>query len=224
MSREAPGKFGWPRIEQYPEFLQYADGKQMARTKLSSNQIPSQSDTKKDDELVKHMSNLPGYLQQIERGENVQEKALNFGVLDWKHLERWKYDEKLIPARGIKKISSNNSSYMASGTSIISSTAKRNTNKSQSKQLSSHGWRPNSVFEEEQGVLSQRNVKKPQGHGTTPLSNIDMMHNLRPREKSSGKRYYEISLNGRKWKDDYKAKSEKLLNRQAQKNMNHQVL
>lgn len=206
-------EFGQPRIEQYPEFLRYADGKQMAQSKLSGDQIPSRSDRKKDDELVKHMSNLPGYLQQIERGENDQEKALNFGVLDWKRLERWKYDEKLIPAKGIKKLSSssNNSSYMAGGTSIISSTAKRKTNTSQSKQLSSHGWRPNSAYVEELGVRSQRNVTKPRGHGTTLSSTIDRTQNLQPREKSSGIKYSEISLSGGKWKEsDCKAKSEKV--------------
>ncbi|KAI3423299.1 uncharacterized protein J3R85_011144 [Psidium guajava] len=44
----------------------------------------------KDDELVKHMKNLPGYLQGMEKGENLQGKALNVGVLDWTRLEKWK--------------------------------------------------------------------------------------------------------------------------------------
>ncbi|XP_030476207.1 uncharacterized protein LOC115693369 [Syzygium oleosum] len=44
----------------------------------------------KDDELVKHMKNLPGYLQSMEKGKNLQGKALNVGVLDWAHLEKWK--------------------------------------------------------------------------------------------------------------------------------------
>jgi hypothetical protein len=42
------------------------------------------------EELVKHMSNLPGYLKRSDRGKNIQEKALNFGVLDWSRLEKWK--------------------------------------------------------------------------------------------------------------------------------------
>ncbi|CAI8612806.1 unnamed protein product [Vicia faba] len=42
------------------------------------------------EELVKHMSNLPGYLKSSDRGKNIQEKALNFGVLDWSRLEKWK--------------------------------------------------------------------------------------------------------------------------------------
>ncbi|PNY11543.1 hypothetical protein L195_g008151 [Trifolium pratense] len=47
------------------------------------------------DELVKHMSNLPGYLLHNDRLENVQEKAFNVGVLDWSRLENWKH--KNIP-------------------------------------------------------------------------------------------------------------------------------
>lgn len=44
-----------------------------------------------EDELVKYMSNLPGYL---ERGKNIHEKVLNVGVLDWARLEQWQYRHK----------------------------------------------------------------------------------------------------------------------------------
>ncbi|CAI9297705.1 unnamed protein product [Lactuca saligna] len=62
----------------------------------------------KDESLVKHMRNLPGYLQREEKGEkNIQGKALNFGVLDWGRLENWKSNEKRIPPRyNMKKTSS----------------------------------------------------------------------------------------------------------------------
>ncbi|XP_019413891.1 PREDICTED: uncharacterized protein LOC109325784 isoform X2 [Lupinus angustifolius] len=46
-----------------------------------------------EDELVKYMSNLPGYL---ERGKK-NEKILNVGVLDWKRLEQWQYHHKHVP-------------------------------------------------------------------------------------------------------------------------------
>lgn len=49
------------------------------------------------DELVKHMSNLPGYLLRTNRVENFQEKAFNVGVLDWSRLEKWKHKNKHIP-------------------------------------------------------------------------------------------------------------------------------
>ncbi|KAH0457419.1 hypothetical protein IEQ34_012734 [Dendrobium chrysotoxum] len=46
------------------------------------------------EELVKYMSSVPCYLQRIEKGENVQEKALNFGVIDWRRLEKWTSSQK----------------------------------------------------------------------------------------------------------------------------------
>ncbi|KAL0915156.1 hypothetical protein M5K25_015555 [Dendrobium thyrsiflorum] len=46
------------------------------------------------EELVKYMSTVPCYLQRIEKGENVQEKALNFGVIDWRRLEKWTSRQK----------------------------------------------------------------------------------------------------------------------------------
>lgn len=39
--------------------------------------------------LIHNMSNLPHYLQQAEKGESFQERALRFGVLDWSLLEKW---------------------------------------------------------------------------------------------------------------------------------------
>lgn len=63
----------------------------------------------KQDELVRHMSNLPAYLQQAEKQKNVQEKALNFGVLDWKRLEKWKYNERM-PTKVQRKVSANGNS------------------------------------------------------------------------------------------------------------------
>ncbi|KAI8556772.1 hypothetical protein RHMOL_Rhmol05G0281500 [Rhododendron molle] len=69
------------------------------------------SKANKNDELVKNMSNLPGYLQRVEKGENRQEKALNFGVLDWERLETWKH-KKVTQPRGDASASSSGSSSM----------------------------------------------------------------------------------------------------------------
>nr|GMD22431.1 uncharacterized protein LOC109156241 [Ipomoea batatas] len=74
------------------------------------------------EELVRHMSNLPSYL---ERGKVPQEKAFNVGVLDWKRLERWQKQYKQIPGRsnGYSPSSSNTSSpFLAEGSSSNSST------------------------------------------------------------------------------------------------------
>lgn len=74
------------------------------------------------EELVRHMSNLPSYL---ERGKFLQEKAFNVGVLDWKRLEMWQKKNKQIPFRssGFSPSSSNTSSLpLAEGSSSNSST------------------------------------------------------------------------------------------------------
>ncbi|KAJ1421987.1 hypothetical protein SESBI_13315 [Sesbania bispinosa] len=47
-----------------------------------------EEDSTYEDELVKYMSNLPGYL---EKGGKNREKVLNVGVLDWGRLEQWQY-------------------------------------------------------------------------------------------------------------------------------------
>ncbi|CAA7406391.1 unnamed protein product [Spirodela intermedia] len=65
--------------------------------KLWPNRTPMGSD-----ELIKHMSNVPCYLQRMEKGKGgtLQEKALNFGVLDWRRLERWTDDRRPVPGDG----------------------------------------------------------------------------------------------------------------------------
>ncbi|GAB2234016.1 hypothetical protein Droror1_Dr00003251 [Drosera rotundifolia] len=45
----------------------------------------------KVDEVVKYMSNVPSFL---EKGKNFQEKALNFGVLNWGRLEKWQSNNR----------------------------------------------------------------------------------------------------------------------------------
>lgn len=52
--------------------------------------VEESSSSTQSEELIKYMSNLPGYLKRSDRGKNVQEKALNVGVLDWSQLEKWK--------------------------------------------------------------------------------------------------------------------------------------
>ncbi|KAG2673298.1 hypothetical protein I3760_13G083300 [Carya illinoinensis] len=64
----------------------------------SSDNLQKQQNGRKateEDELVKYMSNLPSYL---ERGEKLQEKVLNVGVLDWGRLEKWHYGHSRSPA------------------------------------------------------------------------------------------------------------------------------
>ncbi|WCJ20409.1 hypothetical protein M5689_002642 [Euphorbia peplus] len=53
----------------------------------SRNSVKPSEKERKEKELVKYMSNVPSYL---ERGEARQEKVLNFGVLDWGRLEKYR--------------------------------------------------------------------------------------------------------------------------------------
>uniref|UniRef100_A0A0D9VSC0 DUF3527 domain-containing protein n=1 Tax=Leersia perrieri TaxID=77586 RepID=A0A0D9VSC0_9ORYZ len=46
------------------------------------------------DELVKHMSNVPSYLQRKDTTDHLQDKALNVGVLEWGLLARWSHQQK----------------------------------------------------------------------------------------------------------------------------------
>uniref|UniRef100_A0A1J3G593 DUF3527 domain-containing protein n=1 Tax=Noccaea caerulescens TaxID=107243 RepID=A0A1J3G593_NOCCA len=62
------------------------------RSSHSRKKCVNESLEHKDDELVKYMSKLPGYLQRMESGEeSVQSNVLNVGVLDWGRLEKWKH-------------------------------------------------------------------------------------------------------------------------------------
>ncbi|GJZ46556.1 hypothetical protein Tco_0594152 [Tanacetum coccineum] len=57
----------------------------------------------KDHDLVKHGRNLPEYLHCGGESANTQDKAHNFGVLDWSRLENWKSNRKTIMKTSINK-------------------------------------------------------------------------------------------------------------------------
>ncbi|ONK76866.1 uncharacterized protein A4U43_C02F670 [Asparagus officinalis] len=81
------------------------------------------------DDVVKYMSNVPSYLQRLEKGDSVQEKALNFGVLDWGRLEKWAYLQKQVTYRREEDSpSSSNSSTPASFSTFGSSSQSASRN------------------------------------------------------------------------------------------------
>ncbi|KAL5709343.1 hypothetical protein ACHQM5_020045 [Ranunculus cassubicifolius] len=90
-ARSASKSYGGPYDEVKPTL---GGGPVLPRKSVENYQKQSFHRSTKEDELVKHMSNLPRYLQRVERGENIQEKVLNFGVLDWGRLENWKSNKK----------------------------------------------------------------------------------------------------------------------------------
>lgn len=77
--------------------------------------IPSASlakHPKQKEELVKFMSKVPNYL---EKGENLKEKALNVGVLDFRRLEKWQSHHKAISQQSSRysPSTSNSSSFFS---------------------------------------------------------------------------------------------------------------
>ncbi|XP_075502320.1 uncharacterized protein LOC142540221 [Primulina tabacum] len=112
------GKGSWfqspivqPLLDPYCEFRQNTSTEHAQIRPLENNRKSFHgSKVCNDDELVRHMSNLPGFLQKVEKEISVQEKVLNFGVLDWKQLEKWKFNER-VPAKCHHKASSSSRGY-----------------------------------------------------------------------------------------------------------------
>lgn len=132
------------------------------------------------EEPVKHMSNIPSYLQHMERGDDVQEKALNFGVLDWGLLERWTCHQKHIVSGRSGSSSSSSNESLSFSTFVSSSQSCRSTAspRSQSKlsvpmdghQMQSVIRSQNKLMEKETGNVmgslcsETSHIKFPFGH------------------------------------------------------------
>ncbi|OIW20299.1 hypothetical protein TanjilG_08269 [Lupinus angustifolius] len=84
-------------------------GKRFAEEKIQKREGVEKS-AAESDELVKHMSNLPGYLLRTEKGEKFQEKAFSVGVLDWSRLEQWKHKHTSAPTSNFTSFNSSESS------------------------------------------------------------------------------------------------------------------
>ncbi|KAK6646098.1 hypothetical protein PHAVU_L008743 [Phaseolus vulgaris] len=74
-----------------------------------------------EDELVRYMSNLPGYL---EKGEKIPEKVLNVGVLDWASLQQWQYSHKHVPLSSRSSTSTSNTSSSVSTEGLSGNSSK----------------------------------------------------------------------------------------------------
>ncbi|MED6179966.1 hypothetical protein PIB30_005765 [Stylosanthes scabra] len=99
---------------------EHHDFKQKAKKDAAEkieNRDSFRRNTTDTDELVKHMSNLPGYLLQPDRGHKSQEKAFNVGVLDWSRLEKWSHNHNHIPV-----LSSNFAAFSSSESSSRAAT------------------------------------------------------------------------------------------------------
>lgn len=95
------GKSSLPYADHHHEIHKSGDGSAL---KSDRNRHKHGSEGRDyEDELVKYMSNLPGYLQ---RGRENREKVLNVGVLDWTRLEQWQYSHKHVSNRNSRSSTS----------------------------------------------------------------------------------------------------------------------
>lgn len=79
-----------------------------------------------EEEMVKYMASVPGYLQQLEKRDIGQDKALNCGVIDWGRLEKWTYLQKQVTSRRVGDYPSSSTSSSPFSTSGSSSRSDRN--------------------------------------------------------------------------------------------------
>jgi len=143
------------------------------------------------DELVKHMSNLPGYLQRANRVENIKEKAFNVGVLDWSRLEKWK--QKHIPGLASNFISFNSSESSSRTTNKPSTSVGSKGRLNDEKSMSSSAIRP-SYRASESAKIPFHDVKRfESSRSVIKSTGEEKIMTSRP-FKSSGKTHSDISL------------------------------
>lgn len=92
------------------------------------------------DELVKHMSNVPSYLQRKETAYHLQDKALNVGVLEWDLLANWSQQQKheLSRSHGASPSNTSRSVLFSSPSHSSASPSTRSLESNQSTPMSDH--------------------------------------------------------------------------------------
>ncbi|XVF08200.1 hypothetical protein REPUB_Repub06bG0205900 [Reevesia pubescens] len=169
----------------------------------------------KEGELIRYMSNLPRYLQRVDSGENLQEKALNVGVLDWAHLEKWKYHQKhILKISGNDVLSTSTMSSLKTNTksSAPSSAVPKDASAYKSKLHSSTCSSVSSSQKDElpRGAKpSTQKVRHFQDIETASKSTLDQQKKTFKTYKSFGETYSDAVLEkGRKKDRDQKIISE----------------
>lgn len=189
----------------------------LVRTKSSGDcqGLPLKGKTTKKDELVRYMSNLPGYLQRVDSGENIQENALNVGVLDWARLEKWKHHRKPMPALMGNDVSSTSSiSSLKTNTkssvppSAVTKDASANKSKEYSPTCSSINLSHKDGLPRGAKPSAQK-VRHFQDIETASKSTLDQQKRTSKTYKSFGKTYSAVTLEkGKKKELDQKITSE----------------
>jgi len=92
------------------------------------------------DELVKHMSNVPSYLQHKESADHRQDKALNVGVLEWGLLANWSQQQKhdLARSHGTSPSNTSRSVLFSSPSHSSASPSSRSLESNQSTPVNDH--------------------------------------------------------------------------------------
>ncbi|KAL6987697.1 hypothetical protein U1Q18_013446 [Sarracenia purpurea var. burkii] len=207
-NRESP--FGQSYLDWHHESRRRSsDGLVIQPESSKSSQKPwTGTKAKKNNELVKHMSHLPGYLQREEKGENLQEKALNFGVLDWKQLEKWKYKKRTPPSGKTMASSSETINSFKVGGSLTSSSTMQN------KQCPSHCSHLNPSHKEDSfnDVKQSRGKAIQQDYETVSRNTVDGKKPKRINKSSgSGRNHSEVMPErGKREGSDQKITSEKI--------------
>lgn len=158
--------FSQPYIDPKCELRQNASGGKVAHSKSSEIDRKTWPGGRvcDDNELVRHMSNLPGFLRKVEKDNTIQDKALNFGVLDWKRLEKWKYTERM-PGKLPKRTSS-------SGKSFSSASGPPKLLPNLRKQSSSQSHNPSLMYSAKQPTPRGSRFSSPQRQPSPPHSSL----------------------------------------------------
>ncbi|XP_068668828.1 uncharacterized protein [Aristolochia californica] len=152
----------------------------------------------KSEELVKYMSNLPTFLQRAEVGDNIQGKALNFGVLDWGHLEKWKNVKRSGLLRSGSGSSASSSQASVRGGNANSASSSHSSPSSTTATAGVKDETTSSSSQRRKTSTLKNHLKKPAKEGRAPVSD---RRSMPPKAvmKSSGKDHLEIKLeNGAK--------------------------
>ncbi|XVE76473.1 hypothetical protein DITRI_Ditri12bG0176100 [Diplodiscus trichospermus] len=153
----------------------------------------------KEDELIRYMSNLPGYLQRVDNGENLQEKALNVGVLDWARLEKWKHHRKPIPTlkgNDVSSASSISSLKTNTKTSALSSAVPKDASANKSKEHSTCSSVSSSLKDglPRGAKLSTQKIRHFQDIETASKSTLDQQKKTSKTYNSFGKTYSDLII------------------------------
>lgn len=197
--------YGSQRCVDMPRELKlHANDRILVQPKTSGNNHQLHSvkrNSRKDDELVKYMSDLPGYLQRMERSESIQDKALNVGVLDWSRLEKWRI------AASYSNSTSLTSSNLPSKITMKSATpnaVRNNTLAHRSKQHPSLSSSLNSSHRDHVSRASKppiQNASCFQDFETSSKSSVNGQKKVRRTNKSVGRNNSDVILEQGKRED-----------------------